>query len=187
MLAHRPRFRGRRPIGYGGGGGGRLPIEYQWKELWPSVVSTIIGTLIILCGFLLFVFEIASLALIGELGLGIAGVYASGVGIWAGIFIMAAGVFIAILICMKSIRLWAFIALCATIAATAFTIIDFGINAARVSESSVTRDFYSASTNVRSAAGLAAAQLSFGIIAFLLCVAFIGLYIFMSVKITRRR
>ncbi|CAF1488528.1 unnamed protein product, partial [Adineta steineri] len=174
MLAHPAQHRGRYPIGYGGGGS---PIEYKWKVLWPYVASTIIGSLIILCGLLLFVLEIASLALIGKYFIN-TGIWASGVGIWAGIFIMAAGVFILILNWMKSVRLWAFIALCVTIAATAFAIIDFGINAARVNDASVLGLFNSIFSDIKSIAGLAAAQLTFGILAFLLCAAFIGLYIY---------
>ena len=58
MLAHPAQHRGRHPIGYGRG---LTPNDYKWKALWPSLISTILGALIVLSGLLLFVLEIASL------------------------------------------------------------------------------------------------------------------------------
>ncbi|UJR12539.1 hypothetical protein I4U23_016715 [Adineta vaga] len=178
----RPRPYGRQPIG----NGSRLSnIEYKWKALWPTLASTIIGSSIILCGLLLFTLEIASLALIGKFGTP-TGVYGSGVGIWTGVFIMVAGVLIVVINCVKSVRLWALIAFCATIAAAAFAIIDFSINAARVDGSRAAGEFDSIFSDIKSIAGLAAAQLAFGLVAFLLCLAFIGLYIYTYMKIKKR-
>ena len=109
MLAHSVQRGGRHPIGYGRG---LTPIDYKWKALWPSLVSKIIGALIVLSGLLLFVLEIASLGeflkhsfyrrtksfsgLLGKIGI-TPSLYGCAVGIWAGIFVMAAGVLIFII------------------------------------------------------------------------------------------
>ncbi|UJR12048.1 hypothetical protein I4U23_016226 [Adineta vaga] len=183
MLGYRqPRPYGRPPIGYGG----RLTnIDYKWKALWPFLVSIIIGALIILCGLLVFVLEIADLGLLGKIGL-TPSLYAAAVGIWCGIFIIIAGVCIVLISCMKNVRRWAFIAFCLTIAATVFAIIDFAVNAARVDDLRSAGWFDSIYTDYKSVAGLIAAQLAFGIVAFLLCLAFIGVYIYMYFKIKKR-
>ncbi|CAF1428495.1 unnamed protein product [Adineta ricciae] len=183
MLAHSVQRGGRHPIGYGRG---LTPIDYKWKALWPSLLSRIIGALIVLSGLLLFVLEIASLGLLGKIGI-TPSLYGCAVGIWAGIFIMTAGVLILMIAYMKSVRLWALIAFCATVAATIFAIIDFSIVAARVADLRSAGAFDSIFTDVKSVAGLNGAQLAFGLVAFLLCLAFIGLYVHIYMKIRKYR
>ncbi|CAF1502250.1 unnamed protein product [Adineta steineri] len=115
------------------------------------------------------------------------GVFSTGVGIWTGVFIVAAGVFILILNWVKSVRLWALVALCTTVVATAFAIIEFSINARRVQLASDAGIFGVSNSRVASIGGLPAAQLALGIVVFLLCLAFIGLYIYIAVKVSSRR
>jgi hypothetical protein len=63
MLANRPRYQPRgvarsninrgRPI---------PPVDYIWQSVWPYTISTILGALIMLFAFIVFVLEIALLS-----------------------------------------------------------------------------------------------------------------------------
>jgi hypothetical protein len=86
---------------------------------------------------------------------------------------------------VKPVRLWAFIALIATIIATIFAIIDFSINAARVQFASSIGIFSFSDSRISSIGSLAAAELAFGVVIFLLCLGFIGLYIYIANKISK--
>ncbi|UJR13115.1 hypothetical protein I4U23_000139 [Adineta vaga] len=187
MLGNRPpqfqpRPYSRPPIGFHGP---MSTIEHQWKSLWPYRISTILGGLIIFFGVVIFVLEIALLGIIGDVVN--AGVYSTGVGIWTGFFIITAGVLMLLINWMKSTRLWTLIAFVGAIVATAFSIIEFSINARRVHLARLADIFSYSDSRIASLGGLPAAQLAFGIVLFLLCLAFIGLYLFTLMKIKRLR
>jgi len=88
---------------------------------------------------------------------------------------------------VKLVRSWALIALIATIIATIFAIINFSINAARVQLASSNGIFSYSDSRITSIGALPAAELAFGVVIFLLCLGFIGLYIYIAVKISKRR
>jgi hypothetical protein len=70
--------------------------------------------------------------------------------------------------------------------ATVFAIINFSINASRVQLASAAGLYSLTNTPIGNSAGLVAAQLAIGIVIFLLCLAFIGVYIFITIKVSRR-
>ncbi|CAF1685950.1 unnamed protein product, partial [Adineta ricciae] len=111
------------------------------------------------------------------------GVFSTGVGIWCGAFTLAAGIFILIIRWMKSIRRWSFIAFIASIVAAVFSIIELGINAKRVDLARSAGLFDVNDSRVKSLGGLPAAQLAFAIVLFLLCLAFIALWIYVKIQI----
>jgi len=86
---------------------------------------------------------------------------------------------------VKPVRFWAFIALIATIVATIFALIDFSINAARVQVASSNGIFSYSSSSISSLGALPAAELAFGVVIFLLCLGFIGLYLYTARKISK--
>jgi hypothetical protein len=88
---------------------------------------------------------------------------------------------------VKPVRLWALIALIAAIVAAVFAIISFSINAARVQLASSLGIFSYSSSSIFSLGALPAAELAFGVVLFLLCLGFIGLYVYIAVKISKRR
>jgi hypothetical protein len=62
MLANRPRYRVRPVPRYNINRGGPIPpVDYIWQSVWPYRISTIIGALIMLFAFIVFVLEIALL------------------------------------------------------------------------------------------------------------------------------
>ncbi|CAF1234131.1 unnamed protein product [Adineta ricciae] len=180
MFANRARFPGP-PIG------NQIPIgspEYHWKTRWPSLISSILGGVIIFFSVIIIVLEIALLGVIGDVTGD--GVYFTGVGIWCGVFTLAAGILILIIRWMKSIRRWSFIAFIASIVGAMFSIIELGINAKRVDLARSAGLFDFSDSRVKSLGGLPAAQLAFGIVLFLLCLAFIALWIYVKIQIKRQ-
>jgi hypothetical protein len=90
-LPQRPGLPQRPPIGFGQQ---ISPIDLTWKLRWPSIVSIIIGGILIILAVVIIALEIASLAKGTGSGYKTA---ATGAGIWCGVFILAAGILILII------------------------------------------------------------------------------------------
>jgi hypothetical protein len=62
MLGNQPRYQAR-PVARSNlsRGGPIQPVDYIWQSVWPYRISTIIGGLIMLFAFIVFVLEIALL------------------------------------------------------------------------------------------------------------------------------
>ena len=81
---------------------------------------------------------------------------------------------------MRSLRFWATVAFIATVVAACFTIILLALDAKAVQDGTV------AGTLAQSKHRILAAQLAFAVIEFFLCLAFIGIYIFVLLMAPRR-
>ncbi|CAF3178936.1 unnamed protein product [Rotaria socialis] len=176
---YRPRLPNRPIVGYGQP---ISPINLLWKSTWPYKISNIIATLLILLALVLIALEIAFVAKMG--GASTASAYTSGVGIWCGVFILIAGIVILVINCVKNVHILTLVSFGFTILATCFAIIAFSINAYRVQ--------FSVQYNLFSISGfpepsLAAAELAVAIVAFLVCLAFICIYIRTAIIISRKR
>jgi hypothetical protein len=81
----------------------------------------------------------------------------------------------------EPVRKWALVALCVTIGGTIFAIVNIGVNAGRVQLSVSTGGFSSSSSLTVGVSRLMATQLALGAVSLLLCLAFIGLYVFIFI------
>ncbi|CAF3288092.1 unnamed protein product [Rotaria socialis] len=182
MLNARPHYRPRLLISPAVGYGQPTPsVNLLWKLNWPYKISTIIAGLLILFALALIALEIAFVVEMGEVNTG--NVFTSGVGIWSGFFILVAGIFILFIDCVNAVRLFTLVSFGLVILATCFAIIAFSINAYRVHLSVQYSLFSSSGSPVPS---LAATELAVGVVAFLFCLVFIGIYIFTAIRISRK-